>query len=75
VGEISNDCHVFYEMGGMYPCRFRGQENILRPQLVYAGAFNLSLMLRKLLRPGMSWEMKQVDRNAAQDLTSPAYTA
>ena len=38
-----------YETGGMRRCYLRGRENILKRQLVHVGAFNLSLILRKLL--------------------------
>jgi len=33
----------------MRRCHLRGQKNILKRQLVHVGAFNLSLILRKLL--------------------------
>ena len=38
-----------YETGGMRRCYLRGRENILKRQLAHVGAFNLSLILRKLL--------------------------
>jgi transposase len=38
-----------YETGAMRRCHLRGQENILKRQLIHVGAFNLSLILRKLL--------------------------
>ena len=38
-----------YETGGMRRCHLRGQENILKRQLVHVGASNLSLILRQLL--------------------------
>jgi hypothetical protein len=41
-----------YETGGMRRCHLRGHENILKRQLVHVGAFNLSLILRKLLGAG-----------------------
>src|SRR5713101_3938121 len=41
-----------YETGGMRRCHLRGRENILKRQLVHVGAFNLSLILRKLLGAG-----------------------
>ena len=41
-----------YETGAMRRCHLRGQENILKRQLVHVGAFNLSLILRKLLGAG-----------------------
>jgi hypothetical protein len=36
----------------------RGRENILKRQLVHVGAFNLSLILRKLLGAGTPRELK-----------------
>jgi transposase len=47
-----------YEMGGMRRCTLRGQENILKRQLVHVGAFNLSLIFRKLLGAGTPWELR-----------------
>jgi transposase len=41
-----------YETGGMRRCHLRGQQNILKRQLIHVGAFNLSLILRKLLGAG-----------------------
>src|ERR1700723_698982 len=41
-----------YETGGMRRCHLRGQQNILKRQLIHLGAFNLSLILRKLLGAG-----------------------
>ena len=41
-----------YETGGMRRCHLRGRDNILKRQLVHVGAFNLSLILRKLLGAG-----------------------
>jgi len=41
-----------YETGAMRRCHLRGQENILKRQLVHVGAFNLSLILRQLLGAG-----------------------
>jgi len=38
-----------YETGGMRRTHLRGHENILKRQLIHVGAFNLSLILRKLL--------------------------
>src|SRR5260370_1256794 len=38
-----------YETGALRRCHLRGQENILKRQLVHVGAFNLSLILRPLL--------------------------
>src|SRR6266566_9097955 len=47
-----------YETGGMRRCHLRGRENILKRQLVHVGAFNLSLILRKLLGAGTPRELK-----------------
>ena len=47
-----------YETGGTRRCHLRGQENILKRQLVHVGAFNLSLILRKLLGAGTPREWK-----------------
>jgi hypothetical protein len=41
-----------YDTGGMRRCHLRGQENILKRQLIHVGAFNLSLILRKMLGAG-----------------------
>jgi transposase len=43
---------------GMRRCYLRGRENILKRQLVHVGAFNLSLILRKLLGAGTPRELK-----------------
>ena len=42
----------------MKRCHLRGQKNILKRQLVHVGAFNLSLILRKLLGAGTPRELK-----------------
>ena len=47
-----------YETGGLRRCHLRGRENILKRQLIHVGAFNLSLILRKLLGAGTPREMK-----------------
>ena len=49
-----------YETGGMRRCHLRGQENILKRQLVHVGAFNLSLILRKLLGAGTPRELRNL---------------
>jgi transposase len=41
-----------YETGGMRRTHLRGHENILKRQLIHVGAFNLSLILRKLMGAG-----------------------
>jgi transposase len=45
------------ETGGMRRCHLRGRENILKRQLLHVGAFNLSLILRKLLGAGTPREL------------------
>ena len=47
-----------YETGGMRRCHLRGKENILKRQLIHVGAFNLSLVLRKLLGAGTPRQLK-----------------
>jgi hypothetical protein len=47
-----------YETGGMRRCHSRGRENILKRQLIHVGAFNLSLVLRKMLGAGTPRELK-----------------
>jgi transposase len=47
-----------YETGGMRRCTLRGQENILKRLLIHAGAFNISLVLRKMLGAGTPRELK-----------------
>ena len=44
----------------MRRCHLRGQENILKRQLVHVGAFNLSLILRKLLGAGTPRELRNL---------------
>ncbi|EQD64375.1 transposase for insertion sequence element, partial [mine drainage metagenome] len=38
-----------YETGGMRRCTLRGHENILKRLLIHIGAFNISLVLRKMV--------------------------
>ena len=47
-----------YETGGMRRCHLRGRENILKRQLIHMGAFNLSLVMRKLLGAGTPRELR-----------------
>ena len=47
-----------YETGGMRRCHLRGRDNILKRQLIHVGAFNLSLVLRKLLGAGTPRELR-----------------
>ena len=47
-----------YETGAMRRCYLRGRQNILKRQLIHVGAFNLSLILRKLLGAGTPRELK-----------------
>jgi hypothetical protein len=49
-----------YETGGMRRCHLRGHENILKRQLVHVGAFNLSLILRKVLGAGTPRELRNL---------------
>jgi hypothetical protein len=49
-----------YDTGEMRRCHLRGQENILKRQLVHVGAFNLSLILRQLLGAGTPRELKNL---------------
>src|SRR6202046_1324739 len=47
-----------YETGGMRRCHLRGQQNILKRQMIHLRAFKLSLILRKLLGAGTPREWK-----------------
>jgi transposase len=47
-----------YETGGMRRTHLRGQQNILKRQLIHVGAFNLSLILRKMLGAGTPRELR-----------------
>jgi transposase len=47
-----------YETGGMRRTHLRGHQNILKRQLIHVGAFNLSLILRRLLGAGTPREWK-----------------
>ncbi len=47
-----------YETGGVRRCHLRGRQNILKRQLIHVGAFNLSLILRKLLGASTPRELK-----------------
>jgi transposase len=47
-----------YETGGLRRCHLRGRDNILKRQLIHVGAFNLSLVLRKLLGAGTPRELR-----------------
>ena len=51
-----------YETGGMRRCYLRGRENILKRQLAHVSAFNLSLVMRKLLGAGTprGWKERAV---------------
>jgi Transposase DDE domain. len=49
-----------YETGAMRRCHLRGHENILKRQLIHVGAFNLSLILRKVLGAGTPREWKNL---------------
>jgi hypothetical protein len=47
-----------YETGGMRRTTLRGHGNILKRQLIHVGAFNLSLVMRKLLGAGTPRELR-----------------
>jgi len=47
-----------YETGGMRRTHLRGHKNILKRQLIHVGAFNLSLILRRMLGAGTPREWK-----------------
>jgi transposase len=47
-----------YETGGMRRTHLRKHQNILKRQLIHIGAFNLSLILRKMLGAGTPREWK-----------------
>jgi transposase len=47
-----------YDTGGMRRTHLRGRENIHKRQLIHVGAFNLSLILRRLLGAGTPREWK-----------------
>jgi hypothetical protein len=47
-----------YETGGMRRCTLHGRRNILKRLLIHVGAFNLSLVLRKMLGSGKPRELK-----------------
>jgi hypothetical protein len=46
-----------YETGAMRRCTLRGTKNILKRQLIHVGAFNISLVLRKMLGVGTLREL------------------
>jgi transposase len=45
-------------MSDLRHCHLRGRENILKRQLIHVGAFNLSLILRKILGADTLRELK-----------------
>ena len=47
-----------YETGGMRRCTLRGRENILKRLLIHVGAFNIGLVLRKMLGAGTPRQLK-----------------
>ena len=47
-----------YETGGMRRCTLRGRDNILKRLLIHVGAFNLGLVLRKMLGAGTPRELR-----------------
>jgi len=46
-----------YETGRMRRCTLHGRNNILKRQLIHVGAFNISLVLRKMLGSGKPREL------------------
>jgi hypothetical protein len=63
-----------YEAGGMRRTHLRGHQNILKRQLIHVGAFNLSLILRKLMGAGTPRGMEQPRRPASFAGLFPACT-
>jgi hypothetical protein len=55
-----------YDTGGMRRVHLRGKSNIAKRLLIHAAAFNLSLILRQLLRVGTA-------RQAAELLTAVGF--
>ena len=53
-----------YETDRMRRCYLHGRENILKRQLAHVSAFNLSLILRKLLGAGTPRELKKQSNKA-----------
>ena len=47
-----------YETGAMRRCTLHGRKNILKRLLIHVGAFNISLVLRKMLGSGKPRELK-----------------
>lgn len=47
-----------YETGGMRRVHLRSRENVLKRQLIHVGAFNLSLILRRMLGAGTPRELR-----------------
>lgn len=52
-----------YETGGMRRLHLRGRENVLKRQLIHVGAFNLSLILRRMLGAGTPREFHKVQQD------------
>jgi transposase len=57
-----------YETGGMRRCTLHGRKNILKRLLIHVGAFNISLVMRKMLGAGKPRELA----NRVADLVSSA---
>ena len=53
-----------YETGGMRRVFLRGRDNVLKRQLIHVGAFNLSLIFRKLLGAGTPRELRNGRKQA-----------
>jgi transposase len=60
-----------YETGAMRRVHLRGRENVLKRQLIHVGAFNLSLILRRMLGAGTPREL----RNRPQEFIFVLLTA
>ncbi len=52
-----------YETGGMRRLHLRGRENVLKRQLIHVGAFNLSLILRRMLGAGTPREFHKLQKD------------
>jgi hypothetical protein len=61
--QIERSFAHLYETGGLRWAHLRGQDNIAKRLLIHAAAFNLSLILRRLL--GVGTARQAADRLAA----------
>jgi transposase len=60
-----------YETGGMRRCTLHGRKNILKRLLIHVGAFNISLVLRKMLGAGKPRALKNRAAGLASGLIEP----